>query len=352
MLQNQLQSAVSIKNYNDFTQYGLITETEYGWYGSLTSISVKDMYMIKVGEAQKISFTAYPLDPSEYTFTLNNGWTWIPYPSRTPMTLDVALANTPSEGDYIKSQDGYAEYADGEWRGSLMTLEPGRGYMYKNVSGAAKELTYTSASANRGVAPANVTAASNLMVPNMSKYANNMNITAVVNIDGEELMTEDFEVAAFAGEELRGSARPIYIESIDRYMLFLTVYGEEAEELTFKCYDLNSGEELNIFADGKIVFEVDAIEGSIAQPRVLSRGALSIDETSASSFSVYPNPVNRDNAISFETTFDRVEVYNSLGVKVAEYANVDSIDGIETAGIYVIKAANSNVVRYSRVIVK
>ena len=68
--------------------------------------------------------------------------------------------------------------------------------------------------------------------------------------------------------------------------------------------------------------------------------------------SVYPNPVNRDNAIRFETTYEKVEVYNSLGVVVAEYANVDQISCIEAAGIYVIKVANDNVVKYSRVIVK
>ena len=135
-------------------------------------------------------------------------------------------------------------------------------------------------------------------------------------------------------------------------MLFITVYGEESEELTFKYYDLNSGEELNLFADSKVVFEVNSIVGSVEQPSVLNYGTLSVDETSANSFNVYPNPVNRDNAISFETTFDKVEVYNSLGVVVAEYANVDQIDGIDAAGIYVIKVTNDNVVKYCRVIVK
>jgi hypothetical protein len=309
--------------------------------------------MIHVGKKQTINLEANPVNPADYTITINKNWTWIGYPSKNSTELGIALKDLePTENDYIKSQNAFAEYTGGEWKGSLKTMIPGEGYMYKNVSGEVKTFVYSESAGAKGEAPANITAANNLMVPNMTKYANNMNITAVVNIDGEELMTEDFEVAVFAGEELRGSARPIYIESINRYMLFITVYGEENEELTFKYYDLNSGEELNLFADSKVVFEINSIIGSVGQPSVLNYGTLSIDETSASSFNVYPNPVNRDNAISFETTFDKVEVYNSLGVVVAEYANVDKIDGIEAAGIYVIKVTNDNVVKYCRVIVK
>ena len=65
-----------------------------------------------------------------------------------------------------------------------------------------------------------------------------------------------------------------------------------------------------------------------------------VEKIFADSFKVYPNPANRNNEINLGMTFDRVEVYNSLGVKIAEYTNTDKIDGIETAGIYVIKGFN------------
>ena len=299
-----------------FTTYNVNTDK---WNGSLSKISADFMYMIKVENAQVINLEAYPVNPSDYEYELYPNWTWISFPSENSISVTDALADVnPVVGDRIKGQEGFAQYtSSGKWQGGLKTLEPGKGYMYQNSTSEIKTLVYPETNGNRGEAYANITAANNLMVPNMSKYANNMNITAVVNIDGEELMTENFEVAVFAGEELRGSARPIYIEDIDRYMLFITVYGEENEELTFKYYDLNSGEELNLFADSKVVFEINSIIGSVEQPSVLNYGTLSIDETSASSFNVYPNPVNRDNAISFETTFDKVEVYNSLGVVLA-----------------------------------
>ena len=135
-------------------------------------------------------------------------------------------------------------------------------------------------------------------------------------------------------------------------MLFITVYGEESEELTFKYYDLNSGEELNLFADSKVVFEVNSVIGSVEQPSVLSYGTLSIDETSASSFNIYPNPTTRDRAINLQATCDNVEVFNALGVKVAEYQNVDTIDALETAGVYVIRVTINGEVKNCRLVVK
>ena len=351
MLRNSLTNGLNIKNQDDFTNYDA---NEQQWYGSLFSVKVNDMYMINVGSAQTIELNAYQVNPADYEFTLNSNWTWIGYPSMYALPISTALNGfTPTVGDRIKSQDAFAEYTENDgWQGSLMIMEPGEGFMYFNKSGE-KTLVYSATNGYRGEAPAaNITAANNLMVPNMSKYANNMNITAVVNIDGEELMTEDFEVAVFAGEELRGSARPIYIESLNRYMLFITVYGEESEELTFKYYDLNSGEELNLFADSKVVFEVNSVIGSVEQPSVLSYGTLSIDETSASSFNIYPNPTTRDRAINLQATCDNVEVFNALGVKVAEYQNVDTIDALETAGVYVIRVTINGEVKNCRLVVK
>jgi hypothetical protein len=47
-----------------------------------------------------------------------------------------------------------------------------------------------------------------------------------------------------------------------------------------------------------------------------------------------------------------VEVFNSLGVKVAEYRNVETIDGIEEAGVYVIRVTNGETVNNCRLIVR
>ena len=52
--------------------------------------------------------------------------------------------------------------------------------------------------------------------------------------------------AAFVNGECRGSARPIYVEALDAYMLFLTIHGEEVEEMTFKYYDIDTDTEYTL----------------------------------------------------------------------------------------------------------
>ena len=79
---------------------------------------------------------------------------------------------------------------------------------------------------------------------------------------------------------------------------------------------------------------------------------LNIGETSIDEINVYPNPTTIGREISLDATCDTVEVFNALGVKVAEYHNVDSIDAIETAGIYVIRVTIDGNARNCRLVVK
>ena len=67
---------------------------------------------------------------------------------------------------------------------------------------------------------------------------------------------------------------------------------------------------------------------------------------------LYPNPASVNAEINLGMTYDRVEVYNSVGVKVAEYDDTDVIEGFETAGVYVIIGVNGKDIRNSRIIVR
>ena len=170
-----------------------------------------------------------------------------------------------------------------------------------------------------------------------------MTMVATLDVKGA-----NYEVAAFVNGEVRGSARPIYVESLDAYMFFLTILGDDVEEVTFKCYDIDTDTEYAL--SNVINYSNDAILGSLKNPYVLSRGTLGLDEVS--SFNIYPNPTTTDREINLRTTCDKVEVFNALGVKVAEYQNVDTIDALETAGIYVIRVTNNGNVQNCRLVVK
>ena len=315
------------------------------WRGFLTNYDMTQMYMINVSEDQELSINAPLADAADYTIELVPNWNWIGYPSNNAnVDINVALNNlTPAAGDRIKTQNnGFAEFAFGKWMGALRQLVPGQGYMYNNKSGETKTFVYN-AETVRGSVEANVTAENNYWTPNSRLYPYNMTVTAVL-----DEMGDNYEIAAFVNGEVRGSARPIYIEEVDTYMFFLTIHGENVEEMTFKCYDLTTGEEFDLI--NRMNYSNDAIVGSVNEPYLLSRGTLGLEEVS--SFNIYPNPTTTDREINLSTTCDKVEVFNALGVKVAEYQNVDTLDAFETAGIYVIRVTNNGNVKHCRLVVK
>ena len=356
---SQLQAALGtsglhIKHYDYYTEY----DETYGWLSvganALTSIEASKMYMIETSaEIENFNLTGKLVDPSEVNITLNQGWNWIGYPMNEEYSVSEVIANsnlTPVEGDQIKSHlDGFVQYFEyegqGYWGGTLNTLKPGVGYMYESKDNIVKTFNFAYLeNKTRGAVKDNVTAENNYWVPAAAQFANNMTMVATLDIENA-----NYEVAAFVNGEVRGSARPIYVEALDAYMFFLTIHGDDVEEMTFKCYDLTTGEE---FALSNVMnYSSNAVVGSIKNPYLLSRGTVGLNEVS-SNFNIYPNPTTTDMAIILTTTCDKVEVFNALGVKVAEYQNVDSIDAFETAGIYVIRVTNNGNVQHCRLVVK
>ena len=341
-LQTALTNGGTIKAQNGEKRYYELND----WRGNLASYDMTKMYMINVSEDQTLDINAPLADATDYTVKLVPNWNWIGYPSNNAdVDINVALQNlTPEAGDRIKTQNnGFAEFAFGKWMGGLKKLVPGQGYMYNNKSGETKTFVYNVETV-RGTVEANVTAENNYWAPNSRLYPYNMTVTAILDEIGD-----NYEIAAFVNGEVRGSARPIYIEEVDAYMFFLTIHGENVEEMTFKGYNLTTGEEFEL--SNVMNYSNDAIVGSINEPYAFTRGTVGLEELS-SNFNIYPNPTTTDREINLATTCDKVEVFNALGVKVAEYQNVDTIDALETAGIYVIRVTNNGNAKHCRLVVK
>lgn len=358
-LENALgTNGLEIKSSKDgYVRYSSIVhndQTYYYWQGGLSSISETQMYMINTSAIHTLEVSGNIVD-SDQEIVINGGWTWIGYPTDKNVAINDALANLkPQLGDRIKTQDnGYAEYIHNEtynvsyWSGSLATLIPGEGYKYysKLPLENTASFKYNIPSDNsKSELRANVTTDNNHWIPNAGQYANNMTMTAMVNVEG------NYEIAAFVNGEVRGSARPIYVEALDSYIYFLTIHGDEVEEMSFRLYDLDTDIEYNL--SDRMNYSDDAIVGSLTEPYMFNLEMLGIGENSAESFNIYPNPTTTNAEINLNATCDKVEVFNALGVKIAEYSNVDSIDAVETAGIYVIRVTNNNNVQHCRLIVK
>ena len=353
-LENSLyDNGLIIKSRNDgFVEYYNINGMT-GWYGNLENISNEQMYKIKVSAPCNGVITGYVTHPSEHPITLYNGYNWIGFPYTQAMDVEVALEGfVPEVNDIIKGRDGYTTYYSYEgssmWFGSLNSFEPGQGYMYKSNSAEPKVLTIQTGRGESALA--NITAEGNVFNPRGENFADNMTITAVVELDGIELRSEAYELAAFAGDECRGSIKLMYVEPLQRYMAFLTVFGEGEETLRF-C--LTDGME-TAFAEDELTFVVDGVAGSLTEPYVVRFGELTgIDEDETASVKVYPNPSHGVYYIEGQG-ISRVEVYDGLGQLVlTEEGGSDCMSlnlSNRANGVYVLRVITEGGVKNQRII--
>ena len=333
-------NGIQIKNQSKF-----VNQAGGNWYGTLTETSVEDMFMIQLSSATNVALEGYEVNPADYPITLGTNWKWISYPLSTEMSVEEAFASAnPSNGDYVKSQTGFAQYYDGlGWSGTLKTMTPGMGYMYQNKSGYAKTLVYPTP--NNKSASVSESESINHWTVDYSKYPMNMTMIAVV--EGAE---SAYEVAAFVDGECRGSARPIYVEALDSYIMFMTISGEDNEAITFKYYDVNTGETYAIVDE--FTFSVNATVGDVMNPYVMTRGTMGIDDLS-SSINIYPNPVEEELIIATEVRVEEISIYDVYGRTTTVYGlqTTDFVHSIDVAdleaGVYFvnIKTENGNVVK-------
>ena len=235
------------------------------------------------------------------------------------------------------------------WYGTLNTLEPGKGYMYRSNSTTQKTLVFQT---GRGeTTMENVTTENNVFQPADGDFADNMTITAVLELDGEELRSDDYELAAFVGDECRGSVRLMYVEPVNRYVAFLTVFGEPSETLYFRLTD-GTQTELSL---EEIAFEADGMVGSLAEPKILCFGTTRVDENELPNLLVYPNPSNGVFNIQGQGV-RKIEVFNAFGqAVVSEETSNDhlQIDLSRYAdGCYMLRVVTDNGITNSQLIKK
>ena len=109
-----------------------ITYNGTQWRGTLKVLDVTRMYMIKTAAACEIALTGTPIVSANNPVAINSGVNWIGFPLNVNMSLTNAFAGFAVNGDMVKSKDLSSNYANGKWRGTLNTLEFGKGYMYKS----------------------------------------------------------------------------------------------------------------------------------------------------------------------------------------------------------------------------
>ncbi len=344
-LENNIGSAgIVIKSradgYVEAYQYNGVTN----WYGTLETLNNEQMYKIRTNAACNAAIIGMATTPSDHPINITNGWNWIGFPCNQNVNVDVAMSGfTPENNDVIKGRNGFTTYYSDDnntmWFGTLNVLESGKGYLYQSNSSATKTLVFQT---GRGEATGeNVSTEHNNFQPTDEDFADNMTITAVLELDGEELRSEEYELAAFVGHECRGSVKLMYVEPINRFIAFLTVFGESSETLHFRLTD---GTQTNLSTD-EVTFAVDGMIGSLAEPKTLHFGNTQVGENELSKVMVYPNPSKNVFNIQGQG-IRKIEVFNVFGQAViSEETNNDylQIDLSQYAdGCYMLRVVTDN----------
>jgi hypothetical protein len=352
MLENGLDpNGVMIKSQRD----GFLSYANGMWMGTLEAITNEKMYLVNTSDSTEVTFTGPVAQLNAHPITLNPNWTWLGYPSPFAVDIDDALSNlNPTNGDVVKSQSGFAIYStNGGWYGALSTLTPGMGLMYQSHN--SQPVTFNYGVGMSRALRANLTAEDNHWVPDVHAYPNNMNIMAVVELNGVELEDERYELAIFSGNECRGSVRLVYVESMRRYVAFLTVAGEEEGELCLALYDTMTGEAYYNTTDC-LNFEANAVLGSLSMPYFARFGGTAeLDEWGDPTVVLYPNPVSAGHlfqmALPDESKGARVSIVNALGAVVSTtdvYDKPAILCAPAVPGVYTVRIVTAKQGTYCR----
>jgi hypothetical protein len=100
------------------------------------------MYKIDISAACEIVLEGTALNPADHPVTIDHGVNWIAYPLHTEMSLTNAFNGFAVNGDMVKSKDISSSYNGIRWRGTLNTLVPGNGYVYKSAGSDDRIFTF------------------------------------------------------------------------------------------------------------------------------------------------------------------------------------------------------------------
>ncbi|MDL2314749.1 T9SS type A sorting domain-containing protein [Bacteroidales bacterium OttesenSCG-928-C19] len=332
------------------------------WLGDLTEVSEKNMYLINTNAAHSLVLEGVPADPATTPITINKGWNWIGYIPQFNLPVKDALASiNAKEGDLIKAQTGYATYMSGNWVGSLSSMQAGKGYMYYSESGK-QTLTYPSqavfSKTKSKKSEGTTKAPTSHWTVDDSRFSGTLTVTGIVVHDNEALTSDQIEIAAFCNNECRGSAIQKQLKEINdsTYAGFLTVYGEQGDEIKFKVYNHTTAKE-TAATNSPIKFTADAMYGTPANPYWIMTGktVLGIDNVTLSQINLYPNPAKDMVTLSGLEQGDIVSIMDLMGRKIRtfEATGCETIFSVGemTSGVYFVHINRGEIYKSLKLIV-
>ena len=227
----------------------------------VSTIQPAQSYQAYSTEAKSMTLSGIAWNPMEQAITLQSGWNWLGFPMNQVMTPAEALQFAQAEeGDIIVGQDGFSEYSDGQWTGSLLTLVPGKGYAYISQSAKAFYLNGTIVS-TAYLIDTNI---KTHWPVNMHTYQNIMPVTAILT-DGSAQLGEDYVIGAFNDDVTCCLGEAQWING--RFLLL--VNGEQDATIRYLAYHKSSGRVYDLIETSR--FRATCV-GSRKSPLTLTLG--------------------------------------------------------------------------------
>ncbi len=313
-------------------------DPEYGFFGDLQRLDVRNCYKIQVKEGQTLDFIipeCYSYRSDTTHVNLSTQWNWMANPYCKNHSFDDVFSyiKLPDNAVILSKSDGMATYAEGTWNSTIKTWKAGEGYLVYLPEGSM-EITFPS----EGTLPTQ-TSASNAKSTAMRnekvwlydshRFADNM---AIIAKGAANLVEGRHTVGAFVGDECRGEG------TVVNGRILMTVNGKANETITFKLYDSQTGQITNFAEEIKF----SDIAGSFTKPVILHSSTTGIENVvgdNGVNISVNGNSICVDGAAN-----GNVEVYTLSGQRVSPVGLA--------ADVYVVKVKTAAGTIMKKVVVK
>ena len=234
----------------------LFNDPELGMVGNIKNIQPGKAYKVKSSQVMFRTTTGNLHSLNDNPVNVKKGWNWISYPYSEERSVNTVISN-PEEGEFLVAQEGFTEFTDGQWQGTLDVMKPSAGYLYKSAKDKMIVFDFSKIdndSPARSRYSDNSTNISEYV--DIRKYPHTMNIIAVIQKD-EATLENGYDVYAMVDNECRGVGKFI------NGRCYLTVYGEQPEPVAFIVKNAIDNEVLKI--SESLLFQNDVI-GSTRNP--------------------------------------------------------------------------------------
>jgi len=268
VLESVAEKDATIKSLTESNTYNGST-----WSGNkINGFYPYQLWKLKKGINDTLILRGTVVNPTTRPVTLNGGgWSWIGFISIRSQEINSALSNlSPVVGEIIKGKYNFAVYngAATGWLGSLKTMVPGEGYMFKSKSNGPRTFTYPIAGMFESFDDLITrTNKDSWWQVNHHQYNNNMTAIVSVHTDCPDLIHDSgYGIGLLdAGGNWRAKAA-VETES-QQELAYLTIAGDESEKLQYKLIHPESNQQFDLAAT--VQFKANEHIGSVDFPYVL-----------------------------------------------------------------------------------